>query len=387
MNHAIILAAGEGKRMKSDTDKLLLPVNGKPIIYYSMIAYNDHTDIDGITVVANKDNKIQIEKTCRDYRLLKVKKIVLGGKIRQESLENGLQSLEKAAQNSDIILVHNGANPLVAMDEITAAIEEAGKSGACIAGHKTASTVKEIADRHVIKTHDRNKIFLAETPQAANYGLLKKALTNARKKGLQSTDEAMMIEAIGQQVACIEADENNFKITTRNDYEKLKSILGEPPEDFRIGIGQDSHLFEEGKNGLVLAGIRLPNENKLQANSDGDVILHAVFNAISQAIGDRSLGFYADSLCEKGVKDSRKYLLPILKKVRKQGFRLNSLGLMLECKTPKIDSLSAKFKKSLSQLLDLDVRKIGITATSGDNATIFGEGYGIQCFAIVSLRK
>lgn len=387
MNHAIILAAGEGKRMKSVTDKMLLPVNGKPLLYYSVIAFNDHPDIESIIMVASKKNRTAIEKMAKNYHLPKVKIIATGGNTRQESLRNGLKVLEKTIRNDDIILVHNGANPLVTHEEISSVMTEAAISGACIVGHKADSTVKEIHGRHIVKTHDRDRIFLAETPQAARYSLLKKALLYAEKNNINATDEAMLLEAIGTSVACIEADKNNFKITTQKDYENLKTILGEPPEDFRIGIGQDSHLFEEEKNGLVLAGIELPDEKKLQANSDGDVILHAIFNSISQAIGGNSLGFYADPLCEKGVKNSRIYLETILKKMRKLGFRTNSLGLMIECKNPKIDPLAAKFKKSLAQLLGLDIRKIGITATSGENITVFGKGYGIQCFAIVSLVK
>ena len=100
-----------------------------------------------------------------------------------------------------------------------------------------------------------------------------------------------------------------------------------------------------------------------------------------------SLGFYADKICENGVKDSKKYLEIVLKKLRQQKFKINSLGLMLECKIPKIDPLVPKLKKSLAAILEIDTRRIGITATSGEHLTLFGAGRGIQCFAIVSLLK
>ena len=117
------------------------------------------------------------------------------------------------------------------------------------------------------------------------------------------------------------------------------------------------------------------------------MIIHALFNALSQSIGDMSLGFYADQLCEEGVKDSKKYLESVLIRVKKQKFRLNSVGIMIECGDPKIDPLVKKIKKSLSELLNIDTRKIGITATSGENKTIFGSGLGIQCFVVISLIK
>jgi 2-C-methyl-D-erythritol 4-phosphate cytidylyltransferase/2-C-methyl-D-erythritol 4-phosphate cytidylyltransferase/2-C-methyl-D-erythritol 2,4-cyclodiphosphate synthase len=295
--------------------------------------------------------------------------------------------LEKFAKGDDIIIVHNGVNPLPSTDEISKTIAGAKSKGACISGHFVTSTIKEVGEEHIIKTHDRKQLFAAETPQAARIILLQKAVRNAKEKKLEVTDEAMMLEAIGQRVAIVEAHENNFKITSQADYAKLRSIVGDFPDDFRVGIGQDSHMFEVSKKGLFLGGVSLPNEPKLKANSDGDVILHAIFNAISQAIGENSIGFYADVECEKGIKDSKKYLEPLLKKMEKQGFEINSLGIMVECKNPKIDPLVPKIKKSLKEIFNIPSQRIGITATSGEECTVFGEGLGMQCFAIVSLKK
>ena len=133
-------------------------------------------------------------------------------------------------------------------------------------------------------------------------------MKNAKKKDLEVTDEAMMFEAIDQKVSCVEASEDNFKITTQGDLLRIQTIMGDMPEDVRVGLGQDSHVNEEVEKGLTLGGVFFKNEQKLKANSDGDVLLHAVFNGISQAIGEKSLGYYADDMCEKGVKDSKKYI-------------------------------------------------------------------------------
>ncbi len=386
MNHAIILAAGSGARMKGRSDKMLLEINGKPIIYYTLMSFNDHPDIDNIVIVASKTNKSEIEKAVKTYFFSKVSKIVLGAKTRQKSLEAGFEELKKA-KKTDVVMVHNGANPLASEREIMETIQKTEEFGACIVGHSVTSTMKEIKDEHIIKTHDRNKLFAAETPQSATYEVLEKALSNAIKTGLEATDEAMMFEAIDQKTAYVKADENNFKVTSQADLVRLKSILGDLPDDYRIGLGQDSHMFDPDKMGLTLAGILLKDEKKLKANSDGDVILHAIFNAISQAIGEKSLGFYADPECEKGVTDSAKYLEIILKKMKAQKFKINSLGLMIEAKKPKFDPLSANIRKALSKILDLDTRKIGVTATTGEELTSFGQGLGIQCFAIISLIK
>ncbi|MBI5753940.1 2-C-methyl-D-erythritol 2,4-cyclodiphosphate synthase [Candidatus Peregrinibacteria bacterium] len=392
MNHVIILAAGRGRRMRQSPgykihqDKLLLKAGGKPLIYHSLMAFNDHPEIDALILVVNKANKSAIEKIIKAYTFKKIKKIIIGGLTRQKSFAKGFEALRKNLPSEDIVIAHNADNPCISSEEITKVIKGAKENGACILGHYPTSTIKEINGRHIIKTHDRNRLFAAETPQAAQFAIMKKALRNAALKKLEVTDEAMLLEAICQKVSYEEAHENNFKITTPGDLQKLRTIFGDLPEDFRVGLGQDSHEFDK-KMGLVFAGLTLPNLPKLKANSDGDVILHAIFNALSQAIGEMSLGFYADDMCEKGIKDSKKYLAIILKKVHQQKFKINTLGLMIECKTPKIDPLATKLKKSLSKILNLPIPRIGITATGGENLTAFGQGLGIQCFAIVSLIK
>ncbi len=387
MNHAIILAAGQGQRMKARKDKLLMEAGGNPIIYYSLVSYNDHSDIDNVIVVTNKTNEKQVGAIIKFYKLDKISKVVSGGLTRQQSMEAGLKELEKVADKNDAILVHNAANPLPSHLEISETIQHTQEYGACIVGHFVSSTVKEINEQHIIKTHDREKIFLAQTPQAAKYSIFKKAIKNAKKEKLEVTDEAMLLEAIEQPVRYTEAHEDNFKITNEADYLRLKSILGDLPDDIRVGIGQDSHVYDESKKGLVLGGLEYPDELKLEANSDGDVVLHAIFNALSQAIGDNSIGFYYDEIKGQKIYKSKKFLEPLLKKIKKAKFVVNSVGVMIECKTPKIDPLVAKLKKSIAQILGVETRKIGVTATSGEELTAFGAGLGIQCFAIVSLTK
>lgn len=387
MNHAIILAAGKGERIDHEKDKMLILASGKPLIYYSIMAFNDHPEISTITVVVNKANEKEIKALVKISPFKKVTKIIIGGNSRQESLKKGFSTFAKTAKDSDIILVHNGANPLVSSEEISEVISKTKKHGACITGHFVSSTIKEVNGIHVIKTHDRKKLFAAETPQAGTYKIFKIALKNAEKKKLKVTDEAMLFEAIGQKVAYVEAHKDNFKITTNSDYEKFKVNLGDTVKDFRVGIGLDSHMFEEKKKGLVLVGVSLKNELKLEANSDGDVVLHALFNALSQAVGEMSLGFYADGACEKGVTDSKKYLEIILKKIKNKKFEIHSVGIMIEAAKPQIDPLVHAMKNSLSKLLGLEKSRIGITATTGEHCTVFGEGLGIQCFAIVSLKE
>ncbi len=156
--------------------------------------------------------------------------------------------------------------------------------------------------------------------------------------------------------------------------------------NFRIGIGHDSHKFSKDKNKrLILGGFTVPDEIGLEANSDGDVILHALFNAISTAIGERSLGFYADEMYTKGITDSKEYLKIIIEKINEKHLTLNNISISIEALKPKLEKYSEEIKNSLSKILKIEKERIGIAFTSGEGLTSFGRGEGMQCFAVVSL--
>ena len=165
-------------------------------------------------------------------------------------------------QKDDIILIHNAANPLVSTQEITQVLHAAKKYNAAAVGQKIFDTIKEINNGHLIKTHDRNKLIAAQTPQAASYQVLIEAFKKAQGKIF--TDESSLLEHAGYKVKHIPAGEHNFKITTHHDYERAKVILGDVPQNFLIGLGQDSHQFSAKEKGLTLGGIFLKNEKKQQ---------------------------------------------------------------------------------------------------------------------------
>jgi len=157
----------------------------------------------------------------------------------------------------------------------------------------------------------------------------------------------------------------------------------------RVGLGQDSHAFEPdgSTKPLILGGIVFPGQPGLQANSDGDVVLHALFNALSQAVGGRSLGIYADPIYAQGITNSRQYVAVALDMVRQAGYTVNNVGVSIEARRPKIEPRALEMKKSLADLLGVSMDQVGITATTGEGLTAFGRGEGIQVFVIVSLQK
>ncbi len=157
---------------------------------------------------------------------------------------------------------------------------------------------------------------------------------------------------------------------------------------FKVGIGQDSHRFSEAdKQPLILGGVEFSSEIGFKSNSDGDVIIHALCNALESAIGGLSFSAYADEMCEKGISDSVEYLKKALEHISEKGYKVNNIGISVEAKNPKIDPMANQIKERLARVLNISVEFVGITATSGEDLTAFGQGEGVHVLAIVSLTK
>lgn len=157
--------------------------------------------------------------------------------------------------------------------------------------------------------------------------------------------------------------------------------------EIRTSIGQDSHAFDsyESNKPLILGNVLFEGCPPLRANSDGDVILHAITNAISGITGVNILGPIADEMCKSGIMDSKEYLYEALKYM--QGYKITNLSISIECLKPKIMPILTQLKNSIASILALDVNCIGITATTGEGLTPFGQGLGIQVFCIMTVSK
>ena len=381
MNIAIIVAGGKGKRMHSKINKLFLLLNNEPIVFHTIKKFQESKNISRIILVVNPEDRKKYESIVRKNNFNKVKKIADGGIQRQDSAYNGIKCIDKA-NDEDIILIHNAANPFVDECLINEIINAAKKYGASVAGFPAKDTIKVVENGFVKQTINRENLLQTQTPQAMKYFLAKKAYEIAYKNSFYGTDDASLVEKIGGTVKVVFCDRKNIKITEPYDLTYANKLVNAA----RIGIGQDSHKFTE-KKPLIIGGVKISEKNGFEANSDGDVILHALFNALSTAIGEKSLGFYDDRLYDKGVTDSKKYLKFILDKVSKKNLKIGNIAVMLEGKKPKIDEHIEKIKDSLSKLMKIKRENIGIAATSGEGLTEFGKGNGMQCFVAVSLRN
>src|SRR3989338_3956063 len=317
MNIAIIVAGGKGKRMKKRENKLFLLLNKEPIIQHTLKIFNGCKNVGRIILVINPDDRNKFMHIVRKNKLSKVKDVVDGGLERQDSVYNGIKAVGKA-NNDDIIIVHNASNPFVNEQIINDCIDAAKKYGAAAVGFPAKDTIKVVEDGFVKQTIDRNALWQIQTPQAMKYFLAKKAFEIAYRDKFYGTDDASLVERIGGTVKMIYCQRENIKVTEPYDLAYLNKLSNAS----RTGIGLDSHKFT-AKKPLIIGGIKISDKNGFEANSDGDVVLHALFNALSTAIGFKSLGFYADDMYKKGVIDSKKYINFILEKVNERDYKIN----------------------------------------------------------------
>lgn len=218
---AIIVAGGSGKRFNSSTPKQFLELNGKPILAYSIGKIEKSKFIKEILIVVPRQFTNFTQNIISRYNFKKVSRIISGGKTRQASVYNGLQKVNKKC---NLVLVHDGVRPLVESKQIEAVIKLAQKFKAAILAIPVKETVKLVDKNMIVKTEDRKKFYLAQTPQVFEYKLLLRAFDKAKKDRLVGTDCASLVERLGIKVKILEGSERNIKITTAEDL-KLAEIL------------------------------------------------------------------------------------------------------------------------------------------------------------------
>lgn len=213
---AIVLAAGQGKRMGTQIQKQYLELNGKPILYYSLYAFEQSSLIDEVILVVG-ENQIEYCETeiVSKYQFKKIRKIVQGGSERYHSVWYGLQEVDEG-----YVFIHDGARPFINEEILTRAYKEVQEYKACVVGMPTKDTIKIAdGDGFVADTPDRSKLWMVQTPQVFETALVKEAYEKLMKQAqVNVTDDAMVVEQmLGGQVKLVEGSYQNIKITTPED--------------------------------------------------------------------------------------------------------------------------------------------------------------------------
>lgn len=217
---AIVLAAGSGSRMKSKTKKQFMEIKGKPVIWYSLFEF-EKSRVDEIILITGKEDIDYCKKEIVEkYNLKKIKNVVAGGSERYESVYNGLKEV-----TGNIVLIHDGARPLINNEIIERSIEGTIKSDACVVGVPVKDTIKRAnKEGYIIDTPNRSELWITQTPQSFKTDLVKMAYKKMKEelekgnKTLNITDDAMVVEEFTtNQVRFVQGDYKNIKVTTPED--------------------------------------------------------------------------------------------------------------------------------------------------------------------------
>lgn len=222
---AIVLAAGQGKRMHSKVQKQFLSLKGRPVLYYSLACFQNSPEIQEIILVTSAESvEYCRQEIVQSYGFSKVKKIIPGGKERYDSVFAGLM----ACGECDYVYIHDGARPFITEEILAKAEETVKKYGACVVGMPSKDTVK-IADENqmIVQTPKRSLVWTVQTPQVFSYDLIYKAYEKARRGSMKGvTDDAMVAEAYGNiKIPLVEGSYENIKITTPEDLLVAERIL------------------------------------------------------------------------------------------------------------------------------------------------------------------
>lgn len=391
---AIVPAAGRGERFASAAQgipKQYSALLGKSVLEWSLRALLAETRIQGIVVVlaAGDERWPAVARSLDSTRLLTAG----GGAQRQDSVMNGLEYLASTARDDDWILVHDAARPCLQRSDVGALVDalEGLPSGAArdIGGAVLAAPIVDTVKRELadgLQTVDRAGLWRALTPQVFAYAQLRSALKDAAGAGLAVTDEAQAMERHGIRAVLVPGSPFNIKVTRAEDLETAAAILrmGETNQ-MRIGQGVDVHAFGAGDH-VVLGGVRIAHAQGIVAHSDGDVVIHALCDALLGAMGAGDIGqHFPDTDPRYRGVDSRVFLRVVAQRMRAAGLRLVNADITVLAEAPRINAHRAAMAANLGQDLQVAPAAINIKATTTERLGFIGRKEGIAAMASVLL--
>lgn len=224
MNLALIVAAGKGKRMGNERGKQFLPLLDKPVLAHTLISFEQAVSVDAVIVITTEENLNKCRSVIDKFNISKVSKVVVGGKERQDSVYQGLVTAREI-EGVDVVMVHDGARPLVEPELINRVAGGIADFDGAIAGIPAKDTIKLVKDGLIVETLDRMQTWQIQTPQAFYFETLLRAHEKAKSEGFYGTDDSVLVERIGGKIKVVLGSEENIKITTPADLIIAEAIL------------------------------------------------------------------------------------------------------------------------------------------------------------------
>ena len=365
-NYFVILAAGKSKRFHNKIAKQFYDYKNKEIIDHSIEKSLNSKLFKKIIIVTNNLNHLKKKK------LPKIVKIIKGGKERSDSSLIALKYLKKFKPIN--VLIHDAARPNFSVKLLKNLIHKLKKNIAVIPYIYSNDSIKYKSQNQLFNLN-RDKALLTQTPQAFKF---KDLYTLSSKQTSKVNDEATLFIENDYKIAFIKGELKNNKITYPDDI-KISKVS--------FGIGFDIHRLVKNKK-LYLGGTKIPFHSGLQGHSDGDVILHAIIDAILGAIQKKDIGTYFPSNKNK-FKNIRspKMLKPIIENLYENNFSINNLDINLICQKPKVSTYRNRIINSLSNLMNLDKNKINLKGKTVEKLGLIGKEKAIACEVLISIKK
>ena len=393
---ALIVAAGRGHRVGGPLPKQYRALAGRTVLGHSVRRFTTHPRVDRVRVVINPADRLLYDDAVQGSEDPEARKLlapVAGGETRQDSVRSGLESLSDSPP--DLVLIHDGARPLVAEAVIDGALDAlAGHDGA-LPALAVSDSLKRAAPGSVVVAGavPREDLWRAQTPQGFRYPAILDAHRAATGNAL--TDDAAVAEHAGLSVALTAGDEDNLKITTEQDFARAERIMAAQGEreaaaglalETRVGMGFDVHRFGPGDH-LMLGGVAVPHEHGVVSHSDGDVVLHAIVDAVLGAMAAGDIGTHFPPSDETWrYADSAHFVAHTLAMLRERGGHLSHVDVTVICQRPRIGPHREAMMARLADVLGLHPSRISLKATTTERLGFTGRGEGIAAQAVATVR-
>jgi 2-C-methyl-D-erythritol 4-phosphate cytidylyltransferase / 2-C-methyl-D-erythritol 2,4-cyclodiphosphate synthase len=395
---AIVPAAGRGTRFAAPTPgsapKQYAMLLGATVLEWSLRALLAEPRVHAVVVALARDDAHwpSILPKLDSPKL----QTTAGGENRQDSVMNGLEHLAPQAAADDWVLVHDAARPCLNAADLGALLDAVGAGaaplatgaaslgGAVLAAPIVDTVKRELADH--VATVDRRGLWRALTPQVFAFAQLRHALKEAALAGVAVTDEAQAIERMGLRPTLVPGSPFNVKVTREEDLAVASKILKMTEETLmRVGQGFDVHAFGEGDH-VMLGGVRIAHPQGVVAHSDGDVVIHALCDAVLGALGEGDIGrHFPDSDPKYRGADSRVFLRAVAERMKAAGLKLINADVTVLAEAPRIAAHRAAMSATLSADLGVPAQLINVKATTTERLGFIGRGEGLAALASVLL--
>jgi len=371
----VILAAGESKRLKTNTPKPFVKINNLTLLEHTLNAFKNFDEIKKTLIVYNKKHKRYLNKlNLKDYTK------IVGGRSRQESTYRALKKIKK--KDCKKVLIHDSARPFPSKKLIGKIIKNLKNKHAIVPVIKVNDATKRLEKNLIFKNIKRDSLGFSQTPQGFTFS----KLFQKHKENINELidDDSSLFTIYGEKVTAVNGSKTNLKITDKEDLHIFKALK---KGKIYTGIGFDVHKLVK-KRKLYLGGIKIPFNLGLEGHSDADPVLHALIDSLLGAckLGDIGKLFPDKNKKYKNIR-STVLLKRVIKLIKFKNFLINNIDINIIAQKPKIKKYSKKMILTLSKLCEINVNQINIKGKTTEKLGLIGKGKAISSEVISSVIK